>query len=86
MDRDALCDAPTLQELWQSGLLKFFCTSTMGANVHLLELLIGYLDHDLRYFDLQGEILEITCHMPQIAKTFNFLRNIMLYFYYKVCN
>ena len=32
----------------------------MRANVHLLEFLIGYWDHDLGAFDLQGEILEIS--------------------------
>ena len=31
----------------------------MRANVHLLEHLIGYWDHDLGDFDLQGEILEV---------------------------
>ena len=43
----------------QSGLLKFFCTSPIRANVRLLEFLINYWDHDLGAFDLQGEILEI---------------------------
>ena len=32
----------------------------MWANVHLLELMINYWDHDLGMFDLQGESLEIT--------------------------
>ena len=32
----------------------------MRANVHLLEFLINYWDHDLGMFDLQGESLEIT--------------------------
>ena len=59
MDQDALQISPMVQELRQSGLLKFFCTSPMRANVHLLELLIGYWDHDLGAFDLQGEILEV---------------------------
>ena len=31
----------------------------MWANVHLLEFLIVYMDHDLGAFDLQGEILEV---------------------------
>ena len=31
----------------------------MRANVRLLENLIGYWDHDLGAFDIQGEILEI---------------------------
>ena len=31
----------------------------MRANVRLLEFLIGYWDHDLGAFDLQGEILEV---------------------------
>ena len=60
MDRDALHDASTLQSLRQSGLLNFFCIYPMRANVRLLEHLIGYWDHDLIVFDLQGEILEIT--------------------------
>ena len=59
MDQDSLRDAPTLQGLWKSGLLKFFYTSNMWANVRLLEHLISYWDHDLGAFDLQGEILEV---------------------------
>ena len=59
MDRDALRYAPTLQDLQQSGLLNFFCTSSMRSNVCLLEHLISYWDHDLNAFDLQGEILEV---------------------------
>ena len=59
MEQDALCSATTVHALWQSGLLKFFCTSPMQSNVHLLEFLINYWDHDLGAFDLQGEILEI---------------------------
>ena len=31
----------------------------MRANVRLLEFFIGYWDHDLGAFDLQGEILEV---------------------------
>ena len=31
----------------------------MRANVHFLEFLIGYRDHDLGAFDLQGENLEV---------------------------
>ena len=31
----------------------------MQANVHLLEHLINYWDHDLKTFDLQGYIMEI---------------------------
>ena len=42
IDQDALQSAPTMQALWQSGLLKLFCTSPMRANVYLLEFLIGY--------------------------------------------
>ena len=60
MDRDALRYAPTLQDLQQSGLLNFFCTSSMRSNVCLLEHLISYWDHDLGAFDIQVEILEIT--------------------------
>ena len=59
MDQYALRIYPIVQALRQSGLLKFFCTSPMRANVHLLEFLIGYWDHDLGAFDLQGEILEV---------------------------
>ena len=32
----------------------------MRANVHFLEHLISYWDHELSTFDIQGEILEIT--------------------------
>ena len=53
-------DSPTVNVLHQSGLLKFFCTSPMRDNVHLLEFLINYWDHDLGMFELQGESLEIT--------------------------
>ena len=60
MDRDTLHSAPTMNALWQSVLLKFFYTSPMQANVYLLEHLIGYWDHDLGDFDLQGEILEVS--------------------------
>ena len=60
MDQKQLQDAPTMNVLHSSGLLKFFCTSPMRANVCLLEFLINYWDHDLGMFDLQGESLEIT--------------------------
>ena len=60
MDQESLQDAPTVNVLHQSGLLKFFCTSPMRANVRLLEFLINYWDHDLGMSDLQGESLEIT--------------------------
>ena len=60
MDQEALQDAPTMNVLRSSGLLNFFCTSPMWANVCLLEFLINYWDHDLGMFDLQGESLEIT--------------------------
>ena len=60
MDQEALQDAPTVNVLHQSGLLKFFCASPMQANLRLLEFLINYWDHDLAMFDLQGESLEIT--------------------------
>ena len=60
MDQYALRNAPNFHALRQSGLLKFFCTYPMRANVHLLEHLIGYWDQNLSDFDLQGEILEIT--------------------------
>ena len=60
MDQEALQSAPTVNVLRSSGLLKFFCTSPMRANVRLLEFMIKYWDHDLGMFDLQGESLEIT--------------------------
>ena len=60
MDQEALQSAPTVHVLRTSGLLKFFCSSPMRANVHLLEFMINYWDHDLGMFDLQGETLEIT--------------------------
>ena len=60
MDCDSLRDGPTMQILWQCSLLKFFCTSNMRANVHLIENLISYWDHDLGAFDLQGELLEVS--------------------------
>ena len=59
MDQEALQISPTMQALWQSGLLELFCTSPMQANVPFLDFLIGYSDHDLGAFDLQGEILEV---------------------------
>ena len=60
MDQGALQDVPTVNVLHSSGLLNFFCTSPMRANVCLLEFLINYWDHDLGMFNLQGESLEIT--------------------------
>ena len=60
MDQEALQDSSTVNVLRQSGLLKLFCTSPMQSNVHLLEFLINYWDHDLGMFDLQGEFLEFT--------------------------
>ena len=59
MDQATLCSAPSVQALRQSGLLKFFCTSPMRSRVYFLKFLIGYWDHDLGSFDLQGEILEV---------------------------
>ena len=60
MDQESLQDSPMMNVLRQSGLLKFFCASPMRSNVHLLEFLINYWDHDLGMFDLQGEFLEVT--------------------------
>ena len=60
MDKQELQDAPTMNVLHSSGLLNFFCTSPMQADVYLLEFLINYQDHDLGMFDLQGESLDIT--------------------------
>ena len=60
MDQEAMRDAPTLQALQRSGLLNFYCTSNMRAQVHLLETLVGLWDHDLGLFDLQGKTLEFT--------------------------
>ena len=59
MDQEALQDAPTVNVLHQSGLLKFLCTSLMRSNDCLLDFLINYWDHDLSMFDLQGEFLEV---------------------------
>ena len=59
MDQEALQNSPTMNFLHSSGLLKFFCTSPMRANVRLLEFLINYWDHDLGMFELQGESLDI---------------------------
>ena len=53
-------EAPTMQALLRSGLLKFYCTSNMRAQVHLLEDLVEYWDHELRIFDLQGEDFKLT--------------------------
>ena len=60
MDQEVLQSTPTVHTLRTSGLLKFFCTSPMWANVRLLEFMINYWDHDLGMFDLQGETSEIT--------------------------
>ena len=60
MDQEALQSAPNVHALRTSGLLKFFCTSPMRANVRLLEFMINYWDHDMGMFDLHGESLEIT--------------------------
>ena len=60
MDQEDIWDAPTVNDLRQSGLLKFFYTSPMRSNVLLLEFMINYWDHDLDMFDLQGNFLEIT--------------------------
>ena len=60
MDQVALQSAPTIHALRTSGLLKFFCTSPMRANVRILEFMVNYWDHDLGMFNLQGETLEIT--------------------------
>ena len=60
MDQESLQDAPTVNVLRQSGLLKFFCTSPMRSNVRILDFFINYWDHDLGMFDLRGEFLEVT--------------------------
>ena len=60
MNQEALQDAPTVNVLRSSGLLKLFCTSPMQANVRLLEFMINYWNHDLGMFELQGESLDIT--------------------------
>ena len=60
MDQAAFQSRPTIQALQNSGLYKFFCTSPMRANVHILEFLINYWDHDLGMFNIEGETLEIT--------------------------
>ena len=60
MDQEALQSVPTIHALCTSGLLKFFCTSPMWANVRILEFMVNYWDHDLGMFNLQGETLELT--------------------------
>ena len=60
MDHAALQSVPTLQALRTSGLLKFFCTSPMRANVRILEFMVNFWDHDMGMFNLQGETLELT--------------------------
>ena len=60
MDQAALQGLPTIQALRNSGLLKFFFTSPMWANVRILEFLVSYWDHDLGMFNIQGETLDLT--------------------------
>ena len=60
MDQATLQSPPTIQALQNSGLLKFFCTSPMRANVRILEFLVSYWDHDQGMFNIQGETLELT--------------------------
>ena len=60
LDQEELHDAPTVNLLRSSGLLKFFCTSPMRANVHFLEFMINYWDHDMGMIDLHSESLEIS--------------------------
>ena len=60
MDQATLQSSPTIEALRNSGLLKFFCTSPMRANVRILEFLVNYWDNDLGMFNIQGETLELT--------------------------
>ena len=60
MDHAALQSVPTIKALRNCGLLKFFCTSPMQANVRILEFMVNYWDHELGMFNLQGETLELT--------------------------
>ena len=60
MDHVALQSAPTIQALRTSGMLKFFCTSPMRANVRILEFMVNYWDHKMGMSNLQGETLELT--------------------------
>ena len=60
MDHAALESAAVIQALRTCGLLKLFCTSPMRSNVHLLEFMVNYWDHDMEMFNLQGETLELT--------------------------
>ena len=60
MDQEALRSSPMVNALQQRGFLKLFCTSPMRSNVHLLEFMINYWDHDLGMFDLQGEFIDIS--------------------------
>ena len=59
MDQEALQDAPTVNVLRQSGLLKFY-TSPMQLNFHLLRVFDKLLGSYLSMFDLQGEFIEVT--------------------------
>ena len=60
MDQAALQSALTIQALRTNGLLKFFCTSPMWDNVHILEFMVNYWDHEMGMFNIQGETLELT--------------------------
>ena len=52
MDHVTLQSVPTVQALRTSGMLKFFCTSSMRANVHILEFMVNYWDHEMGMFNL----------------------------------
>ena len=60
IDRAELGHPLTLNALRRCGLLKFFCTTNMCAQVRLLETLVQLWDPKQDMFDLQGEQLEIT--------------------------
>ena len=60
MDHAVLQSVLTIQALRTSGLLKFFCTSPMRANVCILEFMVNYWDHEMGMLNLQGETLELT--------------------------
>ena len=60
MDQDSMRYSVNLQALQRCDLLKLYCTLNMRSQVHLLDTLVSYWDHEIKLFDLQGEALELT--------------------------
>ena len=60
IDSIEISDPMTLNALWRCGFLNFYHTSKMHAQVSFLETLVSLWDHDLIFFDLQEENLELT--------------------------